>query len=39
DHHFQNIAKGVVDARDVVYFASGAVIGLYAAHLSRREKD
>jgi ABC-2 type transport system permease protein len=39
DHHFQNIAKGVVDTRDVVYFASVAFIGLYATHLSLREKD
>ena len=39
DHHFQNIAKGVLDTRDVVYFASVTFIGLYATHLSLREKD
>lgn len=39
DHHFQNIAKGVVDTRDLVYFVSVVFVGLYATHLSLREKD
>ena len=38
DFHFQNIAKGVVDTRDLVYFASVVFIGLYATHLSIQEK-
>jgi ABC-2 type transport system permease protein len=39
DHHFQNIAKGVVDTRDLVYFASVIFIGLYATHFSLQERD
>ncbi len=38
DFHFQNIAKGVVDTRDLVYFASLVFIGLYATNLSIHEK-
>ncbi len=38
DFHFQNIAKGVVDTRDLIYFASLVFIGLYATHLSIHEK-
>jgi ABC-2 type transport system permease protein len=33
DFHFQNIAKGVIDSRDLLYFASIIFIGLYATHL------
>src|SRR5512139_299752 len=32
DVHFQNVAKGVVDTRDIVYFASVCFVGLYATH-------
>ena len=32
DYHFQNIARGVLDSRDVVYFASLAFLALYATH-------
>ncbi len=39
DNHFQNIAKGVVDTRDLVYFASVIFVALYATHLSIQEKD
>jgi ABC-2 type transport system permease protein len=39
DHHFQNIAKGVVDTRDLIYFASVIFVSLYATHLSIQEKD
>lgn len=37
-YHFQNIAKGIVDTRDIIYFFSVAFIGLYAAKLSMQEK-
>jgi ABC-2 type transport system permease protein len=33
DVHFQNVAKGVIDTRDIVYFASVCFIGLYATHM------
>lgn len=36
--HFQNIAKGVIDSRDILYFLSVSFIGLYCAHLSMQEK-
>lgn len=38
DLHFQNIAKGIIDSRDIVYFLSVCFIGLYAAHLVLEEK-
>jgi ABC-2 type transport system permease protein len=38
DTHFQNIAKGVLDSRDVIYFSSVIFISLYATHLSIQEK-
>jgi ABC-2 type transport system permease protein len=39
DVHFQNIAKGVVDTRDLVYFLSVCFIGLYATHLVLRARQ
>lgn len=36
DAHFQNIAKGVIDSRDLLYFASIIFIGLYATHFRGR---
>jgi ABC-2 type transport system permease protein len=36
--HFQNISKGVIDTRDIIYFISVSFIGLYAAHLVVEEK-
>ncbi|MBI9082353.1 MAG: ABC transporter permease subunit [Desulfobacterales bacterium] len=36
--HFQNIAKGVIDSRDVLYFLSVIFIGLYATDLAMKEK-
>ena len=33
DYHFRNVAKGVLDSRDVVYFLSAAGVGLYATNL------
>ncbi|MBF0099585.1 MAG: ABC transporter permease subunit [Desulfobacterales bacterium] len=38
DYHFQNIAKGVVDSRDILYFVSVCFIGLYGTHISMQEK-
>jgi ABC-2 type transport system permease protein len=37
-HHFQNIAKGVIDLRDIVYFISLAFVALYATNLVIEEK-
>ncbi len=39
DVHFQNIAKGIIDTRDLVYFLSICFIGLYATHLVLRAKQ
>jgi len=36
--HFSNIAKGIIDSRDLIYFASIAFMGLYATHLVMEEK-
>ena len=38
DSHFENIAKGIVDSRDLLYFLSVCFVGLYAAALGMREK-
>jgi len=38
DYHFQNISKGIIDSRDVVYFLSVTFIALYSAHLAVEEK-
>ena len=32
DYHFANIAKGVLDSRDIVYFVSLMAVSLYASH-------
>ena len=37
-YHFENIARGIVDTRDVLYFASIVFLGLYATHLVLKEK-
>ena len=39
DVHFENIARGVVDTRDIVYFASICFIGLYATFLALKAKN
>ncbi len=36
--HFENVAKGIVDSRDILYFGSIMFIGLYATHLVMQEK-
>jgi len=38
DFHFQNISKGVIDSRDVLYFLSVIFVGLYGTHLVLQEK-
>lgn len=36
--HFQNISKGIVDSRDILYFASVIFIALYCSALAMTEK-
>lgn len=36
--HFDNIARGIVDTRDLLYFISIIFLGLYATHLVMQEK-
>ncbi|MFC1891827.1 ABC transporter permease subunit [Thermodesulfobacteriota bacterium] len=38
DAHFENISKGVLDSRDILYFLSVSFIGLYATNLAMQEK-
>ena len=38
DFHFQNIAKGIIDTRDLLYFASVCFVGLYGAYLALQQK-
>lgn len=37
DYHFQNISKGIVDSRDILYFASVIFIALYSSVLAMTE--
>jgi gliding motility-associated transport system permease protein len=39
DHHFQNISKGIIDSRDILYFLSISFIGLYGTHLVLQGKN
>jgi ABC-2 type transport system permease protein len=39
DYHFENIAKGIVDSRDLLFFLSLIFIGLYSTHLVMQEKN
>jgi ABC-2 type transport system permease protein len=39
DTHFENIAKGILDSRDILYFLSLTFIGLYSARLVMEEKS
>ncbi len=39
DVHFQNVAKGIIDTRDLTYFLSICFIGLYATHLALTARD
>jgi len=38
DFHFQNIAKGIIDSRDLLYFASTSFIALVASNLVMQGK-
>jgi ABC-2 type transport system permease protein len=38
NYHFKNIAKGVVDSRDILYFLTISFIALYGANLIMQEK-
>jgi len=38
DFHFQNIAKGIIDSRDILYFASVCFVGLFGAHLALNQQ-
>lgn len=38
DYHFQNIARGVLDSRDLVYFLSGTAVFLAGAGLALRRR-
>lgn len=38
DFHFENIAKGIIDSRDILYFLTISFIALYANHLVLQEK-
>ena len=38
DVHFQNVSKGIIDTRDLLYFASICFVGLYATHLVLKSK-
>lgn len=37
--HFNNISKGIIDTRDIIYFISVCFVALYAAYLSLQEKQ
>ncbi len=39
DYHFKNIAKGIIDSRDILYFLSVIFLGLYGAHIAMQEKE
>ncbi|MFO7460126.1 MAG: ABC transporter permease subunit [Desulfatiglandales bacterium] len=38
-YHFDNIAKGVLDSRDILYFLSLIFLSLYATYLAMEEKS
>jgi len=37
-YHFENISKGIIDSRDIIYFLSISFLGLYGSHLILQEK-
>ena len=39
DFHFENVSKGIIDSRDIVYFLSVSFISLYGTHLALQEKQ
>jgi ABC-2 type transport system permease protein len=36
--HFQNIARGVLDSRDILYFLAMAFVALFTTNLIMQEK-
>ena len=38
DAHFQNISKGIIDSRDIIYFLSVSFVGLYGTLLAMQER-
>jgi ABC-2 type transport system permease protein len=38
DFHFQNISRGILDSRDIVYFLSVCFVALYGTYLVIQEK-
>ena len=38
DFHFENISKGIIDSRDVIYYLSVSFIGLYGTNLALQQK-
>ena len=39
DFHFENISKGIIDSRDIIYFVSVGFVALYGAYLGLRERN
>ena len=39
DFHFQNISKGIIDSRDILYFLSVIFVALYSTHLVMLDRD
>ena len=39
NYHFQNISRGIIDSRDIIYFISVSFIGLYATSLAIQRKN
>jgi ABC-2 type transport system permease protein len=39
DFHFQNISRGIIDSRDILYFLSVSFVGLYGANLALQGKN
>ncbi|MBF0199900.1 MAG: ABC transporter, partial [Desulfamplus sp.] len=39
DIHFQSISKGVIDSRDIVYFATVIFLGLFGTYLVMQKKN
>jgi len=39
DSHFENISKGILDSRDILYFLSLTFLGLYGTHVAMEEKN
>ena len=39
DFHFENIARGILDSRDILYFLSVSFVGLYGTQRVLEEKS